>query len=81
MEKALKEAIRIIGGPTAVGDILGVTSQAISQWRVCPAIRVLAMEGACDGHISRHDLRPDIFGNTPHPDQTRMASGDFKGVL
>jgi DNA-binding transcriptional regulator YdaS (Cro superfamily) len=40
-----------------------ITSQAISQWREVPAHRVLEVE-AITG-LSRHDLRPDIFGRAP----------------
>ncbi|MGV8950110.1 MAG: YdaS family helix-turn-helix protein [Cypionkella sp.] len=37
-----------------------ITPQAISQWRKVPAGRVVEVE-AITG-ISRHDLRPDVFG-------------------
>jgi len=40
---------------------LGVSSQAISQWNRCPAERVLAVEAASEGAVSRHELRPDIY--------------------
>ena len=63
MEKQLKKAIRIIGGPVALSKIIGgITSQAISQWEKCPPGHVLAVEKACKGKVSRYKLRPDIFG-------------------
>jgi DNA-binding transcriptional regulator YdaS (Cro superfamily) len=37
-----------------------ITSQAISQWKQVPAGRVLEIETLTG--ISRHDLRPDVFG-------------------
>ncbi len=37
-----------------------LTPQAISQWKRVPAERVLEVETLTG--ISRHDLRPDVFG-------------------
>jgi len=39
---------------------LGITHGAISQWAQVPADRVLDVERITG--ISRHDLRPDVFG-------------------
>lgn len=74
MENALKTAIEKAGGATKLAKALGgITSQAISQWDVCPVGRVLAVEGATG--VSRHDLRPDIYGeaSTAPPHQSFMA--------
>lgn len=59
-EKALKEAIQIAGSQTALGKHLNISQQAISEWTRCPPRHVLAIETLTN--ISRHDLRPDIFG-------------------
>lgn len=40
-----------------------LTPQAISQWKRVPADRAIDVE-AITG-ISRHDLRPDVFGPAP----------------
>lgn len=63
MEKdpALVRAIEVAGGPAALGRILGITSQAISQWTRCPLERVVEVERATGGAVTRHELRPDIF--------------------
>lgn len=53
---------------------LSVTQSAVSQWlrgRV-PAERVIAVEVATDGLVSRHELRPDIFG--PSPESQKQAA-------
>ena len=62
MEKMCEEAKQKAGGPASLAKALGgLTSQAVSQWKRIPADRVLGVE-AITG-ISRHELRPDIFGD------------------
>lgn len=58
---ALEEAISVAGGLVGLAKRLGVTPQAIDQWRLrkIPAERVLAVELATG--VSRHLLRPDIY--------------------
>lgn len=63
MEEALKNAVKVAGGPVAVSKVIGITSQAVSLWRVCPPNHVMALERLSG--VSRHELRPDIFGTTP----------------
>lgn len=49
------------GGPAALAKKLGdVSPQAVSQWKKVPAERVLDVERITG--ISRHELRPDVFG-------------------
>ncbi|MEO1223347.1 MAG: Cro/CI family transcriptional regulator [Pseudomonadota bacterium] len=57
----LKKALVAAGGPAALARALGVSRQAISQWTRVPAERVLDVERACNGAVSRHELRPDIY--------------------
>lgn len=42
---------------------LGVSPSAISMWTNVPSGRVLEIERLTG--VSRHDLRPDIFGSKP----------------
>jgi DNA-binding transcriptional regulator YdaS (Cro superfamily) len=51
------------GGPTALAGKLGIKRQAVSLWVIVPAERVLQVE-VLSG-VSRHELRPDIFGPAP----------------
>lgn len=60
MRSALKRAIKIGGGPAKVSDRLGVSRTSPYSWKKCPVHHVLQLE-ALTG-ISRHRLRPDIFG-------------------
>ena len=60
-DRAAIRAIKAIGlGP--LSKRLGISKQAVSlwQWKGVPAERVLAVEGVTG--ISRHELRPDVFG-------------------
>lgn len=64
---ALKKAIGIIGGPSAVARLFvpKITAQAVCGWKVAPANRVLILEQATKmkgDPITRYQLRPDIYG-------------------
>jgi DNA-binding transcriptional regulator YdaS (Cro superfamily) len=56
-----------LGGPSKAANVLGIDNPSVVlNWRKrgkIPAERVLAVEAATG--ISRHELRPDIFGPTP----------------
>lgn len=55
----LEAAIKAAGNAQKFAELVGVTPQAISQWRRVPALRVLQVERLTG--VSRHDLRPDIY--------------------
>lgn len=61
MKPIVKRAVKLAGGPTALGHVLGITSQAISQWDLVPPEHVIAVEKATAGQITRFELRPDIY--------------------
>ena len=61
--QALVRAKRAAGSASRLAGELGVSPQAISQWVRVPAERVLDVERSTG--ISRHELRPDIFGPAP----------------
>jgi len=52
-------AIEAAGSACALAAALGVTPQAVSQWRLCPPRRVLDVERLTK--IPRHELRPDLY--------------------
>lgn len=58
-QTALASAKEKAGGPAGLASKLGITSQAISQWRRVPVERVLDVERLTG--ISRTALRPDIY--------------------
>lgn len=63
----ITEAVSAVGGQVALAKILDVNPSLISQWvtgRLKVAARhCLAIEAATG--VSRHDLRPDVFGPAP----------------
>lgn len=63
-QQALRRVIEIAGGGVELARLVGVTPQAVSQWlrQGVPPARVIQVEAAVRGEVSRHELRPDIFG-------------------
>lgn len=54
-------AIDAVGGVAKLAELISVSSQAISQWTRVPAERVLQIERATGGRVTRHELRPDLY--------------------
>ncbi|WP_414613958.1 transcriptional regulator [Stenotrophomonas muris] len=65
-------SLKELGGPAHIGRVCGVSSQAVSQWKRVPAEYVLTIEEATG--VSRHDLRPDVFGPAPKKKRTPRAA-------
>jgi DNA-binding transcriptional regulator YdaS (Cro superfamily) len=61
-QTALAHAIAVAKGPSRLAAAIGVSSQAISQWKQVPAQRVLQVERATG--VPRHMLRPDLYPPT-----------------
>ncbi|HWL68155.1 MAG TPA: Cro/CI family transcriptional regulator [Geminicoccus sp.] len=59
--QALLRAIRICGSTRRLAAELGITPQAVSQWRRTPATRVLQVERLTGGKVRRSELRPDLY--------------------
>lgn len=62
--KTIADAVNAVGGQVQLAKLLEVNPSLISQWvtgRLQVAARhCLAIEAATG--VSRHDLRPDVFG-------------------
>jgi DNA-binding transcriptional regulator YdaS (Cro superfamily) len=67
-DPALSKAIEAVGNKSVLARHLGLTPQAIDQWRKVPAERVLQVERASG--VSRHLLRPDLY---PVEEAARVA--------
>lgn len=54
---------------TALAKALGIERSAISQWKRVPVNdkhnRVLEIERLTNGAVTRHEMRPDLFGRSP----------------
>lgn len=64
----LDAAVEFFGTQQALAEKLGIKSPSISEWRSrgkVPVIRCVEIEMATNGAISRHALRPDVFGPMP----------------
>jgi len=63
--KAWRKAHKFLGGARPLARYLGISPAAVQQWQICPADRVVEVERLSG--VSRHRLRPDVFGETPTP--------------
>lgn len=63
MLKIVEEAAEAHGGLVELARKLGISHQSFYSWRKVPADRVLQFEQLTG--ISRHEIRPDVFGPTP----------------
>lgn len=70
MTDELKRAIARAGGMRALGRLLGIREQSISQWKAVPAHRIVAIEAATG--IPREELRPDLY-------RTKQMKGQSDG--
>lgn len=76
----LLAAIELAGGITALAKAIGAQKGAVWAWTnrgKCPPEWCIAVETAVGGRVTRHQLRPDVFGPapgvTPTPTEARAA--------
>lgn len=75
----IQKAINAVGGQGALARLLKVHPALVSQWRTgrrpVAARHILSIEAVTQ--VSRHELRPDIFGDLPgsetDPDADRIV--------
>ena len=64
--ESIKEAIEYFGSGKKLAESVGVTDEAVSRWlngNAKPSYtNAKKIETVTNGKVSRHDLRPDIFG-------------------
>ncbi|WP_231110632.1 transcriptional regulator [Xanthomonas arboricola] len=61
----VEHAIEILGSAAALARACHQKPQAITRWRRSgrvPAHHAAAIESATGGEVTRHALRPDVFG-------------------
>jgi DNA-binding transcriptional regulator YdaS (Cro superfamily) len=76
--RAIDNAVKILGGQTAMARVLGVSQARVWNWvhrdQKIPGEFVLPIEEATDGRVSRYELRPDIFGASPKGEDGRRPA-------
>lgn len=62
----IEVAVNHCGGQKALADAIGTAASFVHQWlkgeRPIPAKWCIPIETATDRAVTRHELRPDIFG-------------------
>lgn len=77
METGIAKAIRIAGSQTALGNLLGLTPQAIQKWAAqgaVPGERCRELEAKLNGQVTRYELNPVVFGEPPHATSPELQS-------
>lgn len=63
---ALKRAIALVGSQSELARRIGKKQAHVWNWlhrdNCVAADSVIAIESATEGKVTRHDLRPDVFG-------------------
>ncbi|MFG1371519.1 helix-turn-helix domain-containing protein [Xanthobacter oligotrophicus] len=77
--EALHRACDLVGSQSALAEKIGVRQSTLWHWlkrakRGAPAEFVPAIERATDGAVTRHELRPDIYGPAPQPEHQGSAA-------
>ncbi len=68
MENGITKAIRLAGSQTALGNLVGLTPQAIQKWAaqgLVPGDRCRQIEESLNGEVTRYELNPTVFGDAP----------------
>lgn len=88
-KQSLSKAVEIVGGQLSLAKAIRhripgckVTQAFVWKWlnsksdkdQVPPAEYCRAIEAATGGKITRYDLRPDVFGESPQTLQTEEAA-------
>lgn len=63
-----QRAIELAGGQSELARHFNISREAVRQWEEAdqvPVRRVLDVEKITGGHVTRYDLRPDIYGDPP----------------
>lgn len=79
MENGITKAIRLAGSQTALGNLVGLTPQAIQKWAAqgfVPGERCRQIEEALNGAVTRYELNSGVFGDAPPVTTPRRRKAD-----
>jgi DNA-binding transcriptional regulator YdaS (Cro superfamily) len=77
MNLGVQKAVEVAGSQTALAKLIGVRQQHVWKWlrmERIPAERAIEIEQATKGRVTRHELRPDIFGAPPAKPKPRKKA-------
>ena len=64
----IEQAVEFCGGQKKLADAIDVSPsfvhQLVKRERPIPAALCRKIEKACERHVTVHDLRPDVFGES-----------------
>lgn len=63
-QNPIEKACEVVGSQAQLARLVGVRPQSVVKWRRsgrAPAERVLDIESATGGVVTRHILRPDLY--------------------
>ena len=69
---AIEKVIKLFGSQPATADAIGCSQQQVSYMLFAPKVTAemaLKIDAATSGAISKHTLRPDIFGHDATPQE------------
>jgi DNA-binding transcriptional regulator YdaS (Cro superfamily) len=58
-EQALDRAVKVAGSASALARALGISPEAVMQWRQVPALRVIKVAQVTG--VPKEALRPDLY--------------------
>jgi DNA-binding transcriptional regulator YdaS (Cro superfamily) len=73
-EEALNRASDLLGGRAGIARVFGISRRAAAYWTQCPAERVIGLERATGGKVTRSQLRPDLYPDEPSAARTPEAA-------
>lgn len=79
----LDRACQILGNASALARALRIKPPSVAEWRArnrVPAERCLAIERATNGRVTKHELRPDVFGPAPDADAVELTARQSMNV-
>jgi DNA-binding transcriptional regulator YdaS (Cro superfamily) len=72
IEALIRDAIALAGSEQKLGEACGFSQHAIWWSKTngkCSAELAAAIHRATEGKVSKHNLRPDLFGAAPAPSE------------
>lgn len=77
IDNPIRRAIDLAGGVQSVSTACKLSKQAVYKWinGTVPANRVLFLEQATAGRVTRHELRPDLYPHESIPNVVSSEAG------